>query len=285
MEKWKEIYSRDVLDSIQLIEKNILKEFIRICNILNLEYIIYGGTLLGQVKYGDIVPWDDDIDVAMPRKDYNEFLKKASEFLSNDYVIQSPYNEVRSPFSYTKIRRKETIFIEKYNNLLDIEKGIYIDLYPIDNIPDDETLRKKQWSISQKYCKLYYLRQCIHSDLKKDGINKYLLHFLLYCILHIFPQKYFVFKIDKNMTKYNGCDTKRKACLFSPNYDNIYIRFYPLLKRKLGDIDVMIPFSFDDHLSKRYGNYIEDPPMEKRIGHFPYTVDIPDKILKEEKLK
>ena len=144
-EKWQDIYTAEELHAIQKIEKEILQEFINACNKLNIEYIVYGGTLLGQVLYGDMIPWDDDIDVGLTRENYNRFLQEAPDILSKEYVIQSPYNEKKSPFSYTKLRKVGTKYIEKYNHKLNIEKGIYIDIYPVDNIPDSEELRKKQW--------------------------------------------------------------------------------------------------------------------------------------------
>ena len=273
-EKWMEIYTYDELKSIQLIEKEILKEFIRVCNLLNVEYIIYGGTLLGQVKYGGMIPWDDDIDVALTRDGYSKFVKSANKYLSNEYCLQTPYNEKNSPFSYTKLRKIGTTFIEKYNHKLSIEKGIYIDIYPIDNIPDNDRLRKRQWKRAQFFCKLYFFRQCIHVDFNKDKFIRIVKHFLLYYILRILPQTFYISKIDKVMTKYNNMETHRKACLFSPNYNNIFEKFFPLVKRQFDGIDVFLPNCYEDHLSKRYGNYKEDIANEKKVGHIPYIIDI-----------
>ena len=283
-EKWQEIYTKKQLLSIQKIEKEILREFIRICNLLKIEYFIYGGTLLGQVKYGDMIPWDDDIDVAMTRENYNIFLEKAPNIISNDYIIQSPYNEKKSPFSYTKIRRKNTKYIEKYHHKLNIEKGIYIDIYPVDNIPDDENARKMQWKKAQLFCKLYYSRQCLHASFSFNikELYNFLKRGLLFCVLRLLPQSFYVSKIDYYMTKYNNINTKRKACLFSPNYNNIYIKLYPLLKKSFGDITVTIPNCFDDHLNKRYGDYKKDLPNDKKIGHIPFDIYIPDELMSEE---
>ena len=72
-EKWQEIYTDVQLKRLQQILVDNLKVFIDVCNKLNIEYIVYGGTLLGTIKYNGLVPWDDDIDVAMPRKDYEKF--------------------------------------------------------------------------------------------------------------------------------------------------------------------------------------------------------------------
>ena len=281
-EKWEELYSEKELKSIQHIEKQILNEFIRVCNVLKIEFFVYGGTLLGLIKYGDMIPWDDDIDVAMTRENYTKFLEEAPNVLRENFTIQSPYNEKKSPYSYTKLRMKGTKFIEKFHHRLNIEKGIYIDIYPVDNIPDNEKLRLKQWKKSQLFCKLYYLRQCKHASFKNDSFFRVFKHTLLYYTLRLMPQRFYYKRIDKYMTMYDSIKTKRMACLFSPNYENIYVQLYPLKKKKLGDIEVNIPFCYDDHLKKRYGNYTKDIPNNKRFGHIPYEFYIPDYILKKE---
>lgn len=273
-EKWREIYSEKQLKKIQELEIEALKCFISICEKLNLEYIVYGGTMLGTIKYEGIVPWDDDVDVAMPRKDYMKFIKEASKILPDKYIIQTPYFEHKTPYSYTKMRIRGTKMIEKYYNKLDIEKGVYIDIYPIDNIPDDEKLRKKQFKNVNKWIKLYYYRQCLRFELKAKSLLKSIIYSLLYFSLRIIPQRYYIKKMDYYMTEYNKIKTKRKACLFSPNYNNIFIEFYPLVEKKFGDIIVKVPKCYEDHLFNRYGDYKKDLPDEKKIGHIPYEIEV-----------
>lgn len=274
-EKWQEIYTEEQLKRLQNILIENLKVFIDVCNKLNLEYFVYGGTLLGTIKYKNIIPWDDDVDVAMTRENYVRFLNEAPKILPKEYVLQTPYNEKKTPYSYTKLRKKGTKYIEEFYNNLDIEKGIYIDIYPVDNIPNDEKLRKKQYDEARKWIYTYYFRQCLHIKfpIQIKKIKSTLGQIILYCLLHLIPQSYIIKKLDKSMTKYNDIKTDRKACLFSPNYNNIYVKLYPLEKRKFGNIDVMVPNCYDDHLKKRYGQYTRDLPAEKRIGHIPYEIE------------
>lgn len=275
-EKWQEFLTDKQLKKVQSIEIENLKLFIKICNELKLEYVVYGGTLLGAIKYNNIIPWDDDIDVAMPRKDYDKFVREAGEHLPEGYILQTPYNEKKSPYAYTKLRKKGTKYIEEFHHKLDIEKGVYIDIYPIDNIPNDDKLRKKQFKKVKFWILIYYYRQCLRIKKTKSFklINKYIILTVLYCILRLIPQKFIINKIDYNMTKYNSDDTDRKACLFSPNYDNIYTRFYPLVTKQFGDIKVFSPNCYDDHLTKRYGDYKKELPDDKKIGHIPYEIEL-----------
>lgn len=276
-EKWREIYSVDQINKLQKIERDCLFEFIRVCERLEIEYVLYGGTLLGAIKYDGFIPWDDDIDVALTRDNYNRFLSEAPGIISDKYVIQSPYSEPKSPYVYTKLRKKGTKYIEQYHHKLDIEKGVYIDIYAIDNIPDNEELRKKQYMEVRKWILKYYYRQCLHISLPIIGfkrIKNAIGQIMYYVIGRMHSQEYYIKHIEKLMTKYNDIDTKRKACLYSPNYDNIYIKFYPLITHQFEGKEVTIPFCFDDHLRRRYGDYKLLPPEEKRIGHIPYEIEL-----------
>ena len=98
MEIWKKYYKKKQLSQLQTIELENLKMFIDICDRLDLSYFVYGGTLLGVEKYSGMIPWDDDIDVAMPRESYMKFVKYAPRILPKDYFIQSPYNCSKCPY-------------------------------------------------------------------------------------------------------------------------------------------------------------------------------------------
>ena len=274
-EKWQEIYTDVQLKRLQQILVDNLKVFIDVCNKLNIEYIVYGGTLLGTIKYNGLVPWDDDIDVAMPRKDYEKFLREAPSILPEDYFLQTPESEKKSPYLYAKLRKKGTIYIEEFHNKLDIEKGVYIDIYPIDNIPDDDFLRKKQFKKVQRWIYRYYFRQCLHVKfpIPKGKRKNYLYQISLYYLLHLVPRNYIIYNVKREMTKYNDINTKRKSCLFSPNYENIYVKFYPLQKKLFEGINVNVPNCYKQHLLSRYGDYTKDLPLDKRVGHIPFEMD------------
>lgn len=277
MEKWEKYYTKEQLDSLQKIELENLRVFIEVCRKLNLEYFVYGGTLLGVEKYQGMIPWDDDIDVAMPRESYKKFLKYAADILPNEYFIQSPYNCPKSPYPYIKLRRKGTKFIEYVNRNLNIESGIYIDIYPVDRIPDDEKLRKQQFKNVRKWILIYVIRQSRLYDKKEAGIKglvRTLGKRILTYLLKIFPAQFCSKKIDYYMTLYNDTETQRYAALNSPNYDNIYLHLYPLQKGMFNGIEVNIPGDHKTHLKMRYGDYSSLPPEEKRCGHVPYILDL-----------
>lgn len=276
-EKWKQYYTDAQIKRIQEIELELLKEFIRICQELNLEYVVYGGTLLGVEKYDGFIPWDDDVDVALPRNSYNRFVSEADRYLSDKYYIQTPYNCVKSPYPYTKLRKRGTKYVEYSNRNVDIETGIYIDIYPIDRIPDDEQKRKQQFKKVNKWIHLYVYRQVPLYDRKSDSISGKLKNTGKWIVCHItkvLSQQYCIKKIDHYMTMYDKSLTTRYAALNSPNYNNIYEELYPLKTGLFEGLSVNIPGDYKEHLKKRYGDYSGLPDEDKRIGHVPYILDL-----------
>ena len=276
MEKWREIYTDEQIKNIQNIEKELLIEFIRICKQLELDYVIYGGTLLGYEKYKGFIPWDDDIDVALPRESYDRFILEAEKVVGEQYCIQSPQNCKLSPYPYTKLRKRGTHFVEYHNRNIRIENGIYIDIYPVDKIPDDEQLRKKQFRLVRLWIRLYVCRQSRLYEKKEAGIwgkCKNILRFVECTIPKVFSQEYCAKKINHYMTMYNDKPCDRYAALNSPNYNNIYVALYPLEEGVFEGIKVKLPGNYQDHLTRRYGDYSNLPPEGERIGHVPYKLE------------
>lgn len=279
-EKWREYYTEEQLKSLQNIEKKALKSFIEVCEKNGLEYFVYGGTLLGVEKYNGLIPWDDDIDVALPRKSYARLMELGSEAFSSDLFLQTPYNCKKSPFPYAKLRVKGTKYVEYVNRNIDIESGIYIDIYPVDKIPDDEKLRRKQYKQVRKWILIYVCRQSKLYDKETHGVKDVLKKIAKWVIcngLKVFSQKYCMNKIDKYMTRYNDAECQRYAALNSPNYNNIYLNLYPLQSGKFDDLNVKLPGDYRTHLRMRYGDYSDLPPEDKRVGHIPYILDCGDK--------
>lgn len=278
-EKWEEYYTKEQLQLLQKIEIDSLKVFIDVCEKMGLQYFVYGGTLLGVEKYSGIIPWDDDIDVAMPRESYQKFIEHAEEYLTKEYFLQNPYNCPECPYPYTKLRRRDTRYVEYVNRNLKIETGIYIDIYPVDRIPDDERLRKRQFEMVRKWILIYVIRQSRLYDKKEPGIfgvGRKAAKWLLCSLLKVLPQRYCIKKIDHYMTMYNGQETKRFSALNSPNYDNIYLHLYPLEKGEFNGVQVVLPGDYKTHLNMRYGDYSKDLPADKRYGHIPYILDFGD---------
>lgn len=137
------IVSQELLSGIKSTELEIFRHFIHICDTLKLRYYVLGGTLLGAVRHKGFIPWDDDIDVGMPRADYEIFLQRAQELLPEGLFLQTWQTDPAYPANFAKIRNSNTTFIETSIAHLDMNHGIYIDIFPLDYYPGQAAQQKR----------------------------------------------------------------------------------------------------------------------------------------------
>ena len=122
------------LKKLQNIEFEILLEFDRICKKHNIMYQLFAGTLLGAIRHRGFIPWDDDIDVCLLRKDYNVFIDVCRTELDSKYFLQTYETDKHSIWQFAKIRKNNTLFLEDAVSECDIHHGIFIDIFPFDNV-------------------------------------------------------------------------------------------------------------------------------------------------------
>lgn len=276
-EAWESTYTIKDIKKIQEIELESLRVFKELCAKLEIKFFLYGGTLLGAVKYNGFIPWDDDLDIALMRDDYEKLLLQGPLFLPDNYEIQHPRINPNTPYPYMKFRRTDTKMVEYIFRNVNINHGVYFDIYPIDYLSDDDKeiendrrkilrlslalLRKQTFSINQPI-------NCIR------GFIQQLLAIYKYLILKFVPQKSIVEKMQKIMTRNNKTSTKRQGNLFFPGPVNYFDGIFPLIPVKFEGIDVYIPKGYEINLKNRYGDISKLPPLDKRIGHRPYLLDL-----------
>ena len=219
------------LEEIRNIEINILDHIKKICNENNIKYYLYAGTLAGANSYNDFLPNDNDIDIALLRNDYEKLLSILAK--DDKYILLTPYNNKNYYYPFAKLVDKNTKIIEnsreKINNL-----GIYVDIFPMDNIP--------------KYFKKFYLfKMRIYKNLlltkilSKPKISSikhlyYLFKYYIFIVInHIFKNKnnnYFALFIDKKSKKYNLNNSKYISLVNYGSRNNNYILKSEFIKQK-----------------------------------------------------
>ena len=278
-EKWREIYDEKQLRRLQQLELLNLKELQRVCEALGIEFILYGGSLIGAVRHGGFVPWDDDLDVAMMREDYEKFIKEAPKLLGEDFFLQHYTTDKKTPYFYAKLRLKGTKCVEYGNHRLRIDHGIYVDIYPIDKMHAGSKQRLETHRKYQKLSRLYILRQTPFRACPSKGIKDKLravARFAVSTALHVIPMSYFVKKMNSYLTIAEDEDTNIYGNYFYPKPSPTNLFFgdpRPFVRGTFEGVNVKLPLGYHEHLTSRYGNYLELPPEEKRIGHLPYKLD------------
>ena len=170
------------LRELQMIEVEMLVEVDRICKKCGIKYCISAGTLLGAVRHKGFIPWDDDADVAFLRPEYEKFREACETELDHDRFYFQDYRNTKGyRWGYGKLRRKNTKFIRLHQEYMPYEQGVFIDIMPYDNVPDNILARK----VHNFKCFMY--RKCFWAPLGKnqeEGIKK-----VAYKILDKIPDK------------------------------------------------------------------------------------------------
>lgn len=246
------------MDEINAVQYEIFKAFHAVCVEHNLTYYLVHGSLLGALKYNGFFPLDDDIDVAMPRKDYEFLIRNGQQYFDNKYFIQSYLSEKEYPLTFAKIRDNDTAFIQPVLKACRINKGIYIDVFPIDNYPKN--------ILYQKYLKLKQriLSSRVNVILFSNSTLSIKSHFIQLILKLIFPS----WEMARN----------RLCCLYnSMAYTGkVVVRGgkpveegmpYDMWGSPQGvlfeDIPSFAPRKMDSYLELIYGDYLNYEPMGK----------------------
>ena len=128
-------YDNETLTKVQKAELGILRDFVDLCEKNNLTYFGIAGTGIGAIRHGGFIPWDDDIDVAMPRDDFEQFVDIAKRQYSNKYMIMNGTENENYPLLTTRWMIRGTEFVEEPLKNIKCPLGIFLDIYPLDKIP------------------------------------------------------------------------------------------------------------------------------------------------------
>ena len=272
-------YSPKVLKKLQKIELGILKEFDEICRKNDIDYFLVGGSAIGVIRHKGFIPWDDDIDVGMSRKDYDKFLKIAEKDYSDKYSILNNDHNNKFPLMNTRWGLKGTEY--KTADMKDIpgEFGIFLDIFCFDNIHDDDKIMRKQHTKAWFYGKLLVLSGVKYPTLYYYGLKAKILRcifFLAHYVVKLFGSSRHLYKKAlKYALMYKDVDTKRFAYMFDPSrYTSMLSKsdIYPTRRMKFENIEVSVPKHIEKYLEVRYGDYMTLPPEDKRHNHPPESL-------------
>lgn len=274
-------YDSATLKKLQKIELSILKDFIWLCDKYNLEYFSFAGTAIGALRHQGFIPWDDDIDVCLPRASFERFLAAADQEFSDKYTIMNFERDQNYPLTTTRWMLKGTEFREEVMKDVECELGIFLDIYPFDNVADDEKAYRKQAWDAWFYSKLLILRVIPRPVLAFGGIKAKIVYFIcrliwLFMKLCGVSQKKLYQKCKAAMTRYQHVQTKRISFLCDTNrFWNTISRedLYPLQELPFEDITVCFPKAVEKFTAQMHPDFMTLPPEEKRKNHYPYRLD------------
>lgn len=266
------------LDKLKNKQLEILKVFIECCEKLKLKYFLAFGTLIGAVRHGGFIPWDDDIDLYMPRENYDFFVKNYSKYMPENYFMQTMDTDPLYALNFGKLRDSNTTLIEKHVLNIDINHGVFIDIFPLDGYikghnkvldlrvkenplfeePDKNIISNTLNSINKKLA--YKLGESIPNKLKSDISRK---------------------AIPKDNPKYSDCEY---VASLADGFSIIPLKkslFGEGVKIKFENLYANAPECYHEYLTILYGDYMKLPPKEQREPHHNFHFVDTDKSFRE----
>ena len=292
----------NVSDSKELVFNkllNILVEFDRVCSENHLKYSLHGGTLIGAIRHKGFIPWDDDVDILMPRESYDKFYDLCLKgVLKSPYFMQSPETDEGSSRMFLRIRDSLTTSISNSDVLYKMNHGMFIDVFPFDYFPNGSIKRKlyiTKLTIIDKlaggYSRFYAGIGC-----KNESVLKKLEYYFLYPFYKtgVITAKTMFKKFNKVASKYSGDKCDEMADSLWLVYDNTY--HYPKDIIEKGFITasfegqpLQILKEYDRILTMTYGDYMTPKQEPTSHGELIQKVGIPyDEFIdkyKEELIK
>jgi lipopolysaccharide cholinephosphotransferase len=269
------------LPDIQKHLQEILVEVIKACDSLHLTYFAFFGTLLGVVRHSGFIPWDDDIDIAMPRPDYDRFIAEAQKLLPSYLFVQNLVTEPGYLLYYTKVRDSRTSYFEVTDCFSKINHGLWVDIFPIDGGSDSPLFRHKMKMLFREYGAYEGSRfrsLSFRNEIK--GLAKFkhsLVSILASLRFHHEDSHSLLVHVDRLLRKRPFMP--KGACWSSFLYFSADALFGPT--ERYGDFNglkVRIPYDAERILSTDFGDYMKLPPAEKRFPHHEmvyYNMDLP----------
>lgn len=260
------------------VQMDLLKKLLEVCEKYGLRIWADGGTLLGTVREHGYIPWDDDIDMAMLREDYDKLVQIAPKEFTHPYFFQCGYTEKVFPFGFSKLRMDGTTAIESHPKFRGLHQGIYIDIFPYDSIPDDEEAtgllmkeREKQYERIQwinTFDILHPVRSILH--------YRYRFNF----------QKVYN-QFEDLLRAYNLDNCSNVSCISFISDLEHFLRdkhwYDDTIWMPFEDIQMPVPVGYHQILTKQYGDYLVPRQAGSYHGVFwkldpdtPYTDYVPE---------
>ena len=262
------------LDELKKRQLDILDVVTKFCKENNINYFLDCGTLLGAVRHSGFIPWDDDIDIGMMRKDYDTFLKLFNEKNTQYKALTC---EIDDNFLYPicKVLDTNTVLYEP-NKKTGVKLCINIDVFVYDNAPDDDIICDKMFKKRDLYNRLRYIQLC-PDRYDHSSIIKRIERLFLKLYIKIIPKNYYTKKVIENSKKFVNSNTKRVGNFLSQTKfvcdKEIFSEFTTLT---FENKKYQVPKRYDEYLTIFYGDYMKLPPIEKRISKHEFEAYILD---------
>lgn len=275
-------YDPETIQELHKIQSQMIKDFHDLCTRHGISYFAVGGTLLGAVRHKDFIPWDDDVDLGMLRKDYERFIHIAADEYTDKYTLCVPEKENTYYNLIPKFVLKKSKYISEIaKNAGILDMGIFLEIFVFEDVAPrkiNQIIRKVTFT------KLLHFEAASHHRIAAGHgvmrmiklVSKYLLYWFVK-IFRLTPEKtnaiYLKQTIGRKETGFVTCfgDHTTKDVLTKKD------ELFPIQELPFGETVICVPHNWDALLEQSFGSYMELPPIEKRENQAPVLIQFPGK--------
>ncbi len=273
-------YDDETLRKLQLTELHILKDIDRVCRKLNITYFLDSGSVLGALRHGGFIPWDDDIDLGMPRADYDRFVREAPALLGDAYVVSTPETNPHQAALFGKVWLAGTRFATNETIEAGFDQGIFVDILPYDALVADPTRAAKQRKACRMWQSVSYLAHAKSIVVPHGGAlgtaEKAACRAAHLVAAHAFRHDSIVARFTEAATlaQREGDPSDELVVMAYANIAPYAVdMMLPPSKVVFEGCEFPAPARPEAYLEALYGDWETLPPVEKRRNHAPVELD------------
>ncbi len=271
-------YNKEDLARLHAELLDILGEIVRVCEKCGIPYFVQGGTAIGALFDKGIVPWDDDVDIGMTRDNYNRFLEVAPSELGPEYFLEWFGTEPNTPFYWAKVKKNNTLFVERMWRGMNIHHGIFVDIFPYDRIPDStwcermHRLRSRFWINCFMGKQIWLWSHCGECEIDNPLPKSWLSCAAIRTVCSLLSRERIYRRMNSILGKYNHRNFKRVNIVRMPKDQIPRADIENPVRMPFAHLTVWAPRNIEAYLRHHYPNLRPVLPEAEQVNHAPWRL-------------